>query len=135
MTFRTRRHTARPAFSLIEIVAVILLIGILAAGAAVAVLPQVARARVNATKNSMQTIRTQINSYMVEHSAPPSSLQVLVGPYLEPGSDVDAWGTPYYYRVTASGDRPYELISAGPDRDFSTPEDNINVWDLTSGSN
>lgn len=135
MTFRTRRHTARPAFSLIEIVAVILLIGILAAGAAVAVLPQVARARVNATKNSMQTIRTQINTYMVEHSAPPSSLAVLIGPYLDQGSDVDAWGTPYYYRVTSSGDRPYELISAGPDRDFSTPEDNINVWDLTSGAN
>ena len=130
MTIRTRRHTARPAFSLIEIVAVILLIGILAAGAAVAVLPQVARARVSATKNSMQTIRTQINTYMVEHSAPPSSLAVLVGPYLDEGSDVDAWGTPYYYRVTSGGERPYDLISAGPDRDFSTPEDNINLWDL-----
>jgi hypothetical protein len=30
--------------------------------------------------------------------------------------------------VTAA--RPYELVSAGPDRDFSTPEDNIDLWTL-----
>lgn len=127
---RNRMMTARPGFSLIEITAVILLIGILAAGAAVAILPQVSRAKVNATKNSMRTIKTQINSYMVEHSAPPSSLEVLIGQYLEEGSNIDAWGTKYYYMVTPGGARPYELRSAGPDRDFTTPEDNQDVWAL-----
>lgn len=128
MNGRTQRYQARAGFSLIEITAVILLIGILAAGAAVAILPQVARAKVNTTKNSMRTIKTSISSYMVEHSVPPSSLQILVGPYLEEGSDTDAWGTGYYYRVTSGAERPYQLISAGPDMAFDTTEDNIDVW-------
>lgn len=130
MTNRNRMLTARPGFSLIEITAVILMIGILAAAAAVAILPQVNKARVNTTKNSMRTVKTQINSYMVEHAAPPSSLQILIGQYLEEGSDQDAWGTPLYYRVTTGAARPYELVSAGPDRDFSTPEDNVDLWTL-----
>lgn len=128
MNTPNRRTPARPGFSLIEITAVILLIGILAAGAAVAILPQVARARVNATKNSMQTIKTGISSYMVENSVPPSTLEVLIGSYLEEGSNIDAWGTPYYYRVTTGAARPYDLMSAGPDRDFSTAEDNLDLW-------
>ncbi len=130
MTNRNRVWAARPGFSLIEITAVILLIGILAAGAAVAILPQVARAKVNATKNSMRTIKTQVSSYMVEHSAPPSSLQVMIGQYLEAGSDTDAWGTPYYYQVTPGAAQPYRLISAGADRDFNAAEDNLDLWTL-----
>lgn len=126
---RSRRgRLSRPGFSLIEITAVILMIGILAAAAAVAILPQVSKARINTTKNSMRTIKTAINTYMVEHSVPPASLQILVGPYLEEGSDTDAWDTAYYYRVTPGVERPYQLISAGPDMAFDTPEDNIDLW-------
>ncbi len=128
MNGRTQRYQARAGFSLIEITAVILLIGILAAGAAVAILPQVARAKVNATKNSMRTIKTSISSYMVEHSVAPNSLLVLVGPYLEEGSELDAWGTPYHYRPTPGAERQYMLISAGPDMVMDTLEDNIDVW-------
>jgi prepilin-type N-terminal cleavage/methylation domain-containing protein len=130
MSRTTRRPLARPGFSLIEITAVILMIGILAAAAAVAILPQVSKARVNTTKNSMKTVKTGINSYMVENATPPSSLSVLIGPYLEEGSDLDAWGTPLYYRVTTGAARPYELISAGPDKEFTTTEDNIDLWTI-----
>jgi prepilin-type N-terminal cleavage/methylation domain-containing protein len=125
---RRTGRLARPGFSLIEITAVILMIGILAAAAAVAILPQVSKARINTTKNSMRTIKTSINTYMVEHSVPPSSLQILIGAYLEEGSDTDAWNTSYYYRVTQGGERAYQLISAGPDMDFASTEDNIDVW-------
>lgn len=128
MNTRTERVLSRPGFSLIEITAVILLIGILAAGAAVAILPQVARARVSATENSMKVVKTGISSYMVERAAPPESLQALIPDHLETGSDLDAWKTPFYFRVTTGGAHPYELVSAGPDKDFSTPEDNIDLW-------
>ena len=125
-----RIATSRPGFSLIEITAVILLIGILAAGAAIAILPQVARAKVNATKNSMNTIKTAINSYMVEHSQAPQSLQELIPSYLEPGSDMDAWKSNYYYAVTPGDQNPYMLVSAGPDKDMTTQDDNLNLWTM-----
>lgn len=128
MNIRTERLMSRPGFSLIEITAVILLIGILAAGAAVAILPQVARAKVNATKNSMRTIKSGIESYIVANSVPPATLSALIPDYLAKGSDQDAWKTMYYYRVTTGSVNAYELLSAGPDKDFNTPEDNIDLW-------
>jgi prepilin-type N-terminal cleavage/methylation domain-containing protein len=125
---RTERLMSRPGFSLIEITAVILLIGILAAGAAVAILPQVARAKVNATKNSMRTVKTGIESYMVANSAAPPPSRPSSPTTSPKGSDQDAWKTMFYYRVTTGSVNPYELLSAGPDKDFNTPEDNIDLW-------
>lgn len=125
-----RRAMTSPGFSLIEITAVILLIGILAAGAAVAILPQVAKAKVNTTKNSMKTIKTAINSYMVEHNEAPPTLLALIGSHLDEGSEVDAWKSAYYYALTPGAAHPYTLVSAGPDKDMTTPEDNIDLWTI-----
>ncbi len=131
---RTRNTMyARPGFSLIEIVAVILLIGVLLAGAAVAILPQVERAKINSTKNSMRTIQTAINTYVVEKNRPPATLGELIPGYLEEQSATDSWDNPYYYTVTPGGANAYQLISGGADGDFSTLDDNIDLWtmDLT----
>lgn len=128
------RMMARPGFSLIEITAVILLIGILAAGAAVAILPQVQKAKINTTKSSMRTIKSAINTYMVENNQPPSSVMALIPGYLEESSATDAWNNPYYYAVTTGGTNAYTLISGGPDGNLTTPDDNIDLWtmDLTN---
>ena len=47
---------ARPGFSLIELTAVLVIIGLLMAGAAIAVPGYLARARARVTKTSMTTI-------------------------------------------------------------------------------
>lgn len=132
MNTRTERRIAmsRPGFSLIEITAVILLIGILAAGAAIAILPQVQKAKVNATKNSMRTIKVAIENYMVENSQAPATLQTLIPTYLAAGSDLDSWKTNYYYALTPGGQHPYILYSAGPDKDMTTADDNLDLWML-----
>jgi len=130
-SYRSRSHLwARPGFSLVEIVAVVVIIGILAAGAAVAILPQVEKARVNTTKNSMRTVKSAISTYMVEKSQAPASLSALVPDFLELGSTVDAWKTPYYFAVTPGGAHPYQLISAGKDQDLTTVSDNIDLWTM-----
>lgn len=126
---RPRFH-ARPGFSLVEIVAVVVIIGILAAAAAIAVLPQVEKARVNTTKNSMRTLKSAINTYMVEKSQTPASLALLVPDYLEEGGTVDAWKTPYYFAATPGGVQQYQLISAGKDKDITTAADNIDLWTM-----
>ncbi|MFK7882902.1 MAG: type II secretion system protein GspG [Phycisphaerales bacterium] len=133
-TYSASRHMARPGFSLIEITAVILLIGILAAGAAVAILPQVQRAKINTTKNSMKTIKSSITTYMVENNQPPATLTELIPSFLEESSATDAWNNPYYYTSTPGGAQQYQLISGGKDGDLTTPEDNIDLWtmDLTN---
>lgn len=129
MHTRSRLY-ARPGFSLVEIVGVVVIIGILAGAAAVAILPQVEKARVNTTKTSMNTVKSAINSYQVEKSQTPASLDVLVPGYLEAGSTVDAWKTPYYYTPTPGGVQAYQLISAGKDQDLTTLDDNIDLWTM-----
>jgi len=129
---RTRLNAARPGFSLIELTAVLVILGILMAGAAVAVPAQVKKARVKTTKTSMQTIKTQINTYMVENAGDaPDTLLVLIPSFMESGSEVDAFKIPYYYRPTPGVGlaHPYELTSAGPDKEFGT-EDDISVWTM-----
>ncbi|MCA9303888.1 MAG: prepilin-type N-terminal cleavage/methylation domain-containing protein [Phycisphaerales bacterium] len=129
---RTHLNAARPGFSLIELTAVLVILGILMAGAAVAVPAQVKRARIKTTKTSMQTIKTQINTYMVENAGDaPETLLVLIPSFMEEGSEIDAFKVPYYYRPTPGVGlaHPYELTSAGPDKEFGT-EDDISVWNM-----
>ncbi len=128
---------ARPGFSLIELTAVLVILGILMAGAAVAVPKQVKKARVKSTKTSMQVIKTQINTWMVEQSGDaPTSLAQLIPDFMEPGSETDSFERPYYYTATPGTGmlHPYELKSSGPDKEFGTTDD-IDVWTMKLKSN
>ncbi len=127
---QTTRLQARPGFSLIELTAVLVILGLLMAGAAIAVPKQIQKARIKTTKTSMVTIKTAINTYMAENAGDaPESIAVLIPTFIEQGSEVDSWENPYYYRPTPGATQAYDLISAGPDREFSTPDD-INLWTM-----
>lgn len=128
-------RSARPGFSLIELTAVLVIIGLLMAGAAVAVPGFLKRARVRTTKTSMVTIRTAINTYMADNAGDaPETILMLIPNYLDPGSDIDSWEKAYYYRPTPGAEHPFDLMSAGPDKEFQTADD-ISVWTMkvTSG--
>ena len=120
----------RPGFSLIELTAVLVILGLLMAGAAVAVPSQIKRARIRVTKTSMKTIKTQVESYRAENAGDaPATLAVLIPSFMEEGADVDSFSEPFYYLPTPGGAHDYELRSAGPDKEMGT-EDDINVWTM-----
>ncbi len=125
---RTYR-TARRGFSLIELVAVLVILGLLMAGAALAVPRFIERARVKVTKTSMTTIKTAINSYMVSNAnTPPENIGALIPDYIEPGTELDAWEQMFYYRAPGQN-QAFDLISSGPDGELQTADD-INVWTM-----
>jgi general secretion pathway protein G len=126
----TRRYTtARPGFSLIELTAVLVIIGLLMAGAAIAVPGYLERARARVTKTSMTTIKTAINTYMADNAGtPPESINALIDGYIEPGTELDAWDQMFYYRAPGQN-QAFDLISSGPDRELQTADD-INVWTM-----
>lgn len=126
----TRRYSgARPGFSMIELVAVLVILGLLMAGAALAVPGFIERARVKVTKTSMTTIKTAINSYMVENAGnPPESLGVLIGGYIEEGTELDAWSQ-YFFYLPEHTTQAFTLISSGPDQEMQTGDD-IDVWTM-----
>jgi len=133
-TPHTRLH-ARPGFSLVELTAVLVILGLLMAGAAVAVPGYIKKASIRTTKSSMTVIKTQIDAYSAENTgnAPPS-LAVLVPSFMDEKSLIDSWKREYYYLPTPGSPHPYTLISEGPDQELGT-DDDINIWtmDVTTG--
>ncbi len=135
-----RRSRRRPGgFSLLELTLVLVILGILGAVAAVNVLGQSERARVQATKSDMQIINNAIQSYMAQEGRgrPPENLTVLqqgAQSYLQSSVRFeDAWGNPYFYRPESlNPGQPYTFLSYGPDGEGGTGDD-IDVWTMNNG--
>jgi general secretion pathway protein G len=133
-TIRTSARTAASrAFSLLELLLVLSIIGILAGATAVALLRTGERANVKATEVGLDTIKGALTDYRFSVGSFPTTqegLQVLVPNYLEQRALQDPWKRQYLYTApTGDPNKPFMLSSAGPDGEFGTTDD-INVWDV-----
>ena len=124
----------RRAFTLVEILLVVVIIGILAA----LVIPKIAgsgeRARQTAARTDINSgIKSALGQYEVDNGFYPKSMQDLLvqpgnahnwhGPYLDK-IPVDPWGNPYiYYFPGKHIPGSYDLLSAGPDGKEGTDDD------------
>jgi general secretion pathway protein G len=136
----TQNQKLRGAFTLVEILLVVTIIGILAA----LVIPRIAgtgeRARVTAAQADINGgIKSALGQYEVDNGYYPKSLQDLIqqpsnaknwhGPYFDPPQlPVDPWGNPYvYYYPGKHNQTSYDLLSVGPDGKEGT-DDDIGNW-------
>ena len=131
---RNRRH----AFTLVEMLLVVTIIGILAA----LVIPRIAgtgqRARITAAHADINGgIKGALGAYEVDNGFYPKSLQDLLvqpsnarnwhGPYLDK-LPLDPWGSAYvYYYPGKHSPAGYDLLSIGPDQKEGT-DDDIGNW-------
>jgi len=126
------RFRRRPAFTLLEVMLVLLIIGALAAALAVNLAGAANRARRDATVTGMRTIRNSLieyNNRTGEYPGMEQGLQVLVEEdYLEQSALKDAWKHDFIYFRPGQNDQPYDLVSAGPDGEPNT-QDDIVIWD------
>jgi len=111
------------AFTLLEIMLVVAIIGVLLAAAIYKMAPALNVAKETRTRGDIQGIRTMLLSYNGLNGSYPESLSALV-PRLMEEVPKDAHGSPYVYRYpgrrNAAG---YDLFSAGPDRIPDTADD------------
>ncbi|TVQ61541.1 MAG: type II secretion system protein GspG [Phycisphaerales bacterium] len=127
MPIRRRRH----AFTLLEVMLVLLIIGLLATVAAVNLVGASDRAREQQTKTSIKMIESALKQYYFTHGRYPTSeegLMTLVPDYLE-SQPLDAWKRPFVYFSPGTGGRDFEIISLGRDGNADT-EDDIVSWEL-----
>jgi general secretion pathway protein G len=126
------------AFTLLEIMLVVAIIGVLLAAAIYKMAPALDVAKGMRTKADIQSIRTSLLSYNGMNGFYPTTEQGLNALVTRPGSEPaptswrrlmdelpkDAWGMPYVYRCPGrQNPSGYDVFSAGPDRIPDTADD------------
>ena len=128
-----RAHTRREAFTLIEIMAVVLIMGLLASIVGVTVIRQIDKGRVTATRIQIKQLEVALTAFYSDNGFFPSTeqgLDALVerptigreardypdGGYLQGGVvPLDAWQSPYQYQSPGQISRDYDIWSLGAD--------------------
>jgi general secretion pathway protein G len=135
----TRRKSA--GFTLIEIMAVVVIMGLLMGLVGVGVFAQVEKARRTTAKAQISQIESALEFYRMDNSKYPTTLDGLVkksadaktfprGGYLKKASALkDPWDQPFQYQNPGTKN-PYgvDITTAGPDG-IAGNEDDVNNWE------
>lgn len=116
-------------FSLIELMAVVLIMGILGTVVTVVIGPKIFKAREGTTKTGLRVIQRELDSYFGEKTVYPQTIDVL-----DIENVKDGWDMLYFYKPTPGNVNPYMLSSAGKDKEHGTADD-IDVWTMDSPTN
>ena len=140
-SFPRARFFSRRAFTLVELLLVLVILGILAALVLPKFTGRTEQARVTAALTQIATFGTALDAFEVDTGGYPRGSdglsQLIVqpngvagwrGPYLKSDIPPDPWGHPYVYdypgKVNPSG---YDLRSAGPDGQVGSADDIVNA--------
>jgi general secretion pathway protein G len=115
---------AQRGFTLLEMLAVIVLIGIVGAIVVNQVVKNLDKGKYGAGKAQVITLGQKVENYALDNGSPPSSLDDLVakpanaanwqGPYAKPSDLKDPWGHPFGYQ--APGEHgSYDIVFYGQD--------------------
>lgn len=124
---QTTSHV-RAGFSLMELMAYTVIVGLLMAGAGVLITNLMHNARVSSTLQALSLVKNQIESYSTRNDEYPSRLEDLKPKYLKQ-IPKDGWKNSLKYKVTEGGKHPYELYSYGSEGPGSPKKDHLSVWD------
>ena len=118
---------ARSAFTLIELLLVLVILGVLAAIVVPKLVNRGQEAKVTATKTQIDGIKSALNTFETDNSRFPTQDEGLMALVEKPanGSDqwhklfdklpVDGWGHPFKYQQPGNGGKDFDIISFGPD--------------------
>lgn len=138
---RVLRRRAQAAFTLVELLLVLVILGILAALVLPKFTGRTEQARTTAAQTQISTFGTALDAFEVDTGSYPrgnDGLNQLImqpadvtnwrGPYLKSDIPLDPWGHPYIYefpgKVNPSG---YDIRSMGPDGQAGTNDDIVNA--------
>lgn len=134
------RSASEKGFTFLEIMFVVVIIGVLVSIVVPNITGGARRSRIIATKNSMSSVETALQSFEMNVGRFPTSdegLKALVQcpsdvsekfwikPYLKE-DPVDAWGREFIYVCPGEHNIDFDLYSTGPDGQKDTEDDIVN---------
>jgi general secretion pathway protein G len=135
---KTRPQSRRSAFTLVEIMMVVMIIGLLAGVAAFTVGDNIGIAKDTRIKSDIQTLQTQLMVYETSNGSAPNNdegLRALLEKrprQLMKEIPMDPYGEKYeYLNPGRHNAESYDIFSKGKDRVAGT-EDDIGNWKKTS---
>ncbi len=127
-TSHNRRRRLAPAFTLLEMMLVVLIIGLLAGIVGWNIVGQGNKARISTTRTQMKTIANTIKAYQLDKGEYPADLNALVTTQRLDALPKDAWHQEFtYFPSNSTPGRGFTLYSAGPDKQVGT-DDDIDYW-------
>jgi general secretion pathway protein G len=140
-----RSRVAREAFTLIELLLVLVILGVLAAVVVPKFTGKTEQARIGGAKASVSNLSTSLNNFEVDCGrfptteeglnallAAPASATGWHGPYIEATALKDPWEQPFNYVCPGTHNpNSFDLFSSGPDKQSGT-QDDIGNWPAES---
>ncbi|MBD3265358.1 type II secretion system protein GspG [bacterium] len=135
-----KRKENRKAFTLVELLLVVTIIGILAGAVLINFSGQTQKAKETRAQSDIANIGMALNMYEITIGSYPTTdqgLDALVNdpgvegwedPFLDRKNFNDPWGNDYQYRYPGNKGINYDLFSVGADGQEGT-EDDIGNWD------
>lgn len=133
--------TKSHGFSFLELMAALVILGLLLAVGVPAVQSYILKGKISNTEQNIRVLENAITHFHMDIGAYPSKLKDLVqrptdeklkgkwrAPYLKELPEGDGWDQPYVYRVTNDPKTPYELYSHGPNGPGSPKDERIGIY-------
>ena len=138
MTDRNRSNRVRHGFTMVELMAMLIIIGLLATLVVTKVASKIDQARVITTKANLKMLHSAVNQFKMDTGRFPAEdlgLMELIeqptdvakweeGGYLETTElPKDGWNHDFIYELFPESGKPFVIRSAGPDGEEGTEDD------------
>lgn len=138
MTGKQRKRYVRHGFTMVELMAILIIIGLLATVVVTKVASKIDQARITTTKANLKILHSAVNQFKMDTGRFPSEelglLELIEQPTdvinWEPGGYLettelppDGWGNEFKYELYPESGKQFVIRSFGPDGEEGTEDD------------